>query len=66
MTPQNGKESPPESRRKEIFLALVEAQDRKLNVVQSRKLMVENFGVTEREIRRIEEEGMEKQWPPLV
>ncbi len=65
MTSLNGTQQAPESRRKEIFFSLVEAQDQKLGVVQSRKLMVENFGVTEREVRRIEEEGIEKQWPPL-
>jgi len=35
------KESLSESRRKEIFLALVEAQDQKIAVAQSRKLWPE-------------------------
>jgi len=52
-------------RRKEVFLALVYAQDQKMDVAQSRKLMVERFGVTESELLQIELEGMEKPWPPL-
>jgi hypothetical protein len=52
-------------RRKEIFLALVKAQDQGLTVVQSRKLIIEQFAITDRQLRRIEEEGMEKEWPPL-
>lgn len=54
-----------EDQRKEIFLALVEAQDQAMNVVQSRKLMVERFGVTEKQVQQIEREGMDGQWPPL-
>ena len=65
MTPQNGKESQSEARRKEIFLALVDAQDQKMGVVQSRKLMVERFGVTESAVCQIEREGLDNQWPPL-
>jgi len=65
MTPDKGKEPLSESRRKKIFLALVNAQDQKMDVAQSRKLMVERFGITDTEIRQIEEEGMENQWPPL-
>jgi hypothetical protein len=55
----------PEERRKEIFLALVEAQDQAVSVAQSRALVAERFGVTEDQIRRIEQEGLDRQWPPL-
>ena len=65
MTPDKGKEPLSEHRRKEVFLALVNAQDQKMDVAQSRKLMAERFGVTESELLQIELEGMEKQWPPL-
>ena len=65
MTPLNGKEPLSESRRKDIFLALVEAQDQKIGVAKSRKLMVERFGVTESDVRQIEREGIENEWPPL-
>jgi hypothetical protein len=55
----------PEDRRKEIFLALVEAQDQELSVVQSRKVIADRFGVNDDQIRKIEREGLEQQWPPL-
>jgi hypothetical protein len=54
-----------EARRKEIFLALVDAQDHEIDVANSRRLMVERFGVSESQVREIEREGMENQWPPL-
>jgi hypothetical protein len=56
---------PPEPRRKEIFLALVEAQDQRLTVAESRRLIARQFGVSEEQIREIEEEGLDGQWPPL-
>jgi hypothetical protein len=55
----------PEERRKEIFQALVEAQDREMSVAQSRRYVAERFGVTEADIRLIEREGVDAQWPPL-
>ncbi len=54
-----------EDRRKEIFLALVDAQDHEMDVAQSRKLIIQRFGVTESQIRQIEREGLDCQWPPL-
>ena len=54
-----------EPKRKEIFLALVEAQDHEMSVAQSRQLIVERFGVTDAQIRDIEREGLDNQWPPL-
>jgi hypothetical protein len=65
MTPHPTEESLPESRRKEIFLALVEAQDRNVGVPQSRRLVARQFGVSESLVRDIEEEGLDEQWPPL-
>jgi hypothetical protein len=55
----------PENLRKKIFLALVSAQDQNLEVSQSRKLVVQRFGVSEGQVRQIEREGMDNQWPPL-
>ncbi len=52
-------------RRKEIFLAVVEAQDQGVGVVASRVAVAERFGVTEAEVRDIEREGLAAQWPPL-
>ena len=54
-----------EDRRKEIFLALVDAQDQQIAVPNSRKLIVERFGVSESQLRLIEREGLDQQWPPL-
>jgi hypothetical protein len=54
-----------EARRKEIFLALVEAQDRDMGPAQSRKHVSDSFGVTENQVRLIEKEGLDKEWPPL-
>ena len=55
----------PEERRKEIFLALVEAQDQAMSVAKSRKVIAEKFEVSEDEVRKIEREGLEHGWPPL-
>jgi hypothetical protein len=49
----------------EAFRALVEAQDAKMTVAQSRALVAERFGLTEHQVKRIEQEGMEAEWPPL-
>jgi hypothetical protein len=65
MTQDPGDKSWSEERRKEIFFALVDAQDHEMDVAQSRKLVVERFGVSENQVRQIEREGMENQWPPL-
>jgi hypothetical protein len=46
------------------LLALVDAQDHDLSVAQSRRLVAERFGVSERQVRQIEREGLERQWPP--
>jgi hypothetical protein len=61
----HAEESLPESRRKEIFQALVEAQDRRVGVSQSRRLVAQQFGVSESQVRDIEQEGLDGQWPPL-
>ncbi|MBN9521856.1 hypothetical protein J0H58_25625 [bacterium] len=52
-------------RRKEIFLAVVEAQDSGMPVARSRAAVAERFGVSEAEVRDIEREGLAAQWPPL-
>ncbi len=54
-----------EEERKAIFLALVEAQDGKMSVVQSRKAIAGRFEISDRQIRRIEQEGLNATWPPL-
>jgi hypothetical protein len=61
----NVDEYPSESRRKEIFLALVEAQDQQMSVAESREFVSKRFGISESQIRQIEQEGLDQQWPPL-
>ncbi len=51
--------------RMEVFQALVEAQDRNMTVTQSRKTVAERFGISEEQVRRIEREGLDGNWPPL-
>ncbi len=54
-----------EEQRREVFRALVEAQDRRMTVPQSRKAVAAQFGVSEQQVRRIEQEGLNGSWPPL-
>ena len=54
-----------EDTRKEIFLALVDAQDHEMEVAQSRRLVGQRFGISESQVRQIEREGLQRQWPPL-
>ena len=56
---------PEEERRKAIFLALVTAQDQGMTAAQSRTAVAERFEVSEAQVRRIEQEGLEREWPPL-
>jgi hypothetical protein len=65
MTQDKGDEQLSEDRRKEVFLALVDAQDHEMNVAQSRTLISKRFGLTESQVREIEREGIELDWPPL-
>ena len=65
MPQQRKVEDLPETRRKEIFLALVEAQDAHMTVPQSYKLVAKRFEITESQLRKIEHEGIDQQWPPL-
>jgi hypothetical protein len=55
----------PEDRRREIFLALVDAQDHEMTVAQSREAVAARFGVSEGQVRKIEREGLDNNWPPL-
>ena len=54
-----------EARKKEIFAALVNAQDQRMSVEKSRRLIADHFRVSVQEILLIEEEGMDHGWPPL-
>ena len=55
----------PEPDRRTIFLALVEAQDGGASVAKSREVIGQRFGLSEKEVRQIEQEGLDKEWPPL-
>jgi hypothetical protein len=65
MPQQNLEETLPEPRRMEIFLALVETQDQDVGVARSRQLVATRFGVSEDQVKRIEQEGLDREWPPL-
>jgi hypothetical protein len=54
-----------EDHRKDIFRALVEAQDGGASVAESRERVAQQFSVSEQEVRRVEREGLDKGWPPL-
>ncbi|MFQ3651032.1 MAG: hypothetical protein SNJ75_11915 [Gemmataceae bacterium] len=52
--------------KKEIFKALVELQDRnQLKVSETIQQVAAQFGISEKEVRKIEDEGIEREWPPL-
>ena len=51
--------------RKEIFSALVEAQDQEMPVAQSRREIARRFSISEEELRAIEREGLDNNWPPF-
>ena len=58
-------ESMPEEKRREVFAALVEAQDLGDSVEKSRATVAHRFNLTEGDVRLIEREGLEALWPPL-
>ncbi len=52
--------------RREIFHALVSTQDLgMMSVPQSREHVIKQFDITDAQLRQIEEEGLDKEWPPL-
>jgi hypothetical protein len=52
--------------RREVFQALVAVQDLGLmTVAESRVHVAKQFDITEAQVRQIEEEGLENEWPPL-
>ena len=65
MIQSNVSDNPSEAIRKEIFQALVEAQDQRMSVAQSRTFIAGRFNISESQVRQIEQEGLDQQWPPL-
>jgi hypothetical protein len=59
----NGQLAEPE--RMAIFAAVVQAQDNSLGIRESRQFVAKQFGVSVDEVRRIESEGLDNDWPPL-
>ena len=53
------------SERRSIFSALVRAQDNGQSVSESRGHVSKRYHVTEYALRKIEDEGIARQWPPL-
>jgi len=65
MTERRTEKTLSQTERQEVFLALVEAQDQAMSVAQSRAAVAGRFGLSEEQVRRIEREGLEANWPPL-
>jgi hypothetical protein len=63
---QQVNKSLPVEERRQVFLALVEAQDGGMEVPESRAAVARKFGLSEQQVRRIEKEGLDGQWPPLA
>jgi hypothetical protein len=51
--------------RREIFSALVDAQDQEMPVAESRREIARRFGITDEDLREIEREGLDNDWPPF-
>lgn len=52
--------------RQEIFKVLVTTQDAAMmSVAQSREHVTRQFEISDSQLRQIEEEGLDKEWPPL-
>jgi hypothetical protein len=51
--------------RKEIFQAVVDKQDQGVGAVEARAIVARRFGVSQADVRQIEEEGLQGEWPPL-
>ena len=51
--------------KKEIFSRLVATQDEVPDVRKSKEMVVEHFSISEEQLKAIEEEGLENEWPPL-
>jgi hypothetical protein len=51
--------------RQEIFKELVTTQDVVTNVRKSYQMVTEKYEITDAQLRQIEDEGLDKEWPPL-
>ena len=55
----------PVEQRQVIFKTVVEAQDGGQSVAASRTAAARQFSISEEQVKDIEREGMDNQWPPL-
>jgi len=51
--------------KKEIFSHLVATQDEVQSVRKSYEMVTEHFAISEEQLRAIENEGLDNEWPPL-
>lgn len=56
---------PSEDRRRAIFAALVAAQDKARSLHEAKQQVLAQFGITWGIVERIEQEGIDNNWPPL-
>ena len=54
-----------QQQKQEIFKDLVMTQDVVMNVRKSYQMVTEKFEITDAQLRQIEDEGLDKEWPPL-
>ena len=51
--------------RRDIFRDLVATQDLGMAVRRSYQIVTEKYDITDVQLRQIEDEGLDKEWPPL-
>lgn len=56
----------PVEKRREIFLTVAQAQDEGQSVEQARHATAKKYAVTEAQVKAIEAEGADNDWPPLA
>ena len=54
-----------QQQKQEIFKDLVMTQDVVTNVRKSHQIVTEKYEITDAQLRQIEDEGLDKEWPPL-
>ncbi|MBY0513035.1 MAG: hypothetical protein K2P78_03885 [Gemmataceae bacterium] len=54
-----------EQRRREVFAALVAAQDAGVGVRASREQVAQQYGIDAETVGEIEDEGLDGGWPPF-
>jgi hypothetical protein len=55
----------PDVRRRELFSDLIHAQDEGMSPAASRMKAARRYGLTEAEVRDVEDEGVDAGWQPL-